>query len=56
MLPHPPQISYEGYGKLSLRSKPVIHFLPVVNPETLQISNFELFMTIANGFQPLGIV
>ena len=40
----------------SLRSKPVIHILPVVNPETLQMSKFELFITIANGFQPFGIV
>ena len=40
----------------SLRSKPVIHSLPVVDPETIQISKLELFMTIANDFQLLCIV
>ena len=40
----------------SFRSEPVIHFLPVEDPETLQISKLELFLTIADGFLPLSIV
>ena len=36
--------------------KPVFHSLPAVDPETLSISKLELFVTIANDFQPLTIV
>ena len=38
------------------RSKPVFHSLPALDPETLPISKLELFMTIANDFQPLAVV
>ena len=46
----------ESMVNFSFRSKPVFHSLPAVDPETLLICNMELFMTIANNFQPLTIV
>ena len=46
----------ESMVNFSFRSKPVFHFLPAVDPETLPISKLELFMTISNNFQPLTIV
>ena len=36
--------------------KPVFHYLPAVDPETLSISKLELFVIIANNFQTLTIV
>ena len=40
----------------SFRSKPVFHSLPVVDPQTLSISQLELFITIAENLQPLTII
>ena len=46
----------ESIVNSSFRSKSVFHFLPLVDPDTPPISTLELFMTIANNFQPLAIV
>ena len=46
----------ESMVNFSFRSKPVFHSLPAVDLEMLLICNMELFMTIANNFQPLTIV
>ena len=39
----------ESMVNSSFRSKPVFHFLPLVDPETPPISTLELFMTIATS-------
>ena len=58
MLLLPLKIGYGEHGKLQHdKLKPVFHFLPAVDSETLPaISKLELFVTTANGFQPLTIV
>ena len=57
MLPLSLKIGYGEHGKLKHdKLKPVFHSLPAVVPETLLISKLELFVTIANNFQPLTIV
>ena len=40
------------HGKL----KPIFHSLQAVDPETLSVSKFELYVTIANDFQPLTFI
>ena len=57
MLALPLKIGYEEHGKLQHNKlKPVFHCLPAADPETLPISKLELFVTIANDFQPLNIL
>ena len=46
----------ESMVNFSFRSKPVFHFLPAVDPETLPISKLELFIKISNNFLPSTIV
>ena len=48
------KIGYGEHGKLQHgKLKPVFHYLPVVDLETLPVSKLELFLTIPNDFQPL---
>ena len=57
MLPLPREIGCGEHGKLQHgQLKPAFNSLPVVAPETLQISKLDLFMTIPNNFQPLTVV
>ena len=57
MLPLPLKIGYGEHGKIKHNKlTPAFHSLPAVDPETLPISKLELFVTIANDFQPLTIV
>ena len=56
MLLVPLKIGYGEHGKLQHgKLKPAFHSLPA-DPEILPISKLELFVTIANDFQPLTIV
>ena len=55
MLPLTLQKGYREQENFNLKSKPIFHSLPVVDPEALQISMMELFMTTVNNFQLLNI-
>ena len=46
----------ESIVNFSFRYKTVFHSLPAVDPETIPISNIELFTKIGNDFQSLNIV
>ena len=57
MQPLPFKIGYGGHNKLQHGElKPLFHSLPAVDPGTQPISKFELFVSIANDFQPLTIL
>ena len=57
MQPVPFKIGYGEHNKLQHGElKPLFDSLPAVDPGTLPISKFELFVTIANDFQPLTIL
>ena len=38
------------------KSKAVLYYLPEADPSTLPITKIELFITIAEDFQPLSII
>ena len=57
VLPHPPKMGYGEHGKRHhVKLKPLFHFLPALDPETLPIFELELFVTIGNDFQSLIFV